>query len=48
VVDRLDIARNNRNRAIWKQALGGGGKARVCWAIDVPRWKQALYASLRG
>jgi len=48
VVDRLDIARNDRNRAIWKQALDGGRKARICWAIDVPRWKQALYAALGG
>ncbi len=48
VVDRLDIAGNDRNRATWKQALDGGRKARICWTIDVPRWKQALYASLRG
>jgi purine nucleosidase len=40
VVDRLDIAGNDRNRAIWKQALDGGRRARICWAIDVPRWKQ--------
>jgi len=48
VVDRLDIAGNDRNRAIWKQALDGGRKARICWTIDVPRWKQALYTALRG
>jgi hypothetical protein len=48
VVDRLDIAGNDRNRDIWKQALDGGGKARICWTIDVPRWKQALYGALRG
>ena len=48
VVDRLDIAGNDRNRAIWNPALDGGRKARICWAIDVPRWKRALYASLRG
>jgi len=48
VVDRLDIAQNHRNRTIWKQALDGGRKARICWTIDVPRWKQALYGALGG
>jgi purine nucleosidase len=48
VVDRLDIAGNDRNRGIWKQALDGGGTARICWEIDVPRWKQALYSALGG
>ena len=48
VVDRLDIAGNHRNRGIWKQALEGGRKARICWTIDVPRWKQSLYGALRG
>ena len=48
VVDRLDIAGNDRNRGIWKQALHGGRKARICWTIDVPRWKQALYTALGG
>ena len=47
VVDRLDIAGNHRNRDIWKQALEGP-KARICWTIDIPRWKQALYAALAG
>ena len=48
VVDRLDIAGNERNRANWKQAIDGGRKARICWTIDVPRWKLALYAALGG
>ena len=48
VVDRLDIAGNDRNRAVWKQALDGGRKAQICWTINVPRWKQALDAALRG
>jgi len=48
VVDRLEIAGNDRNRAIWKPALDGGRKARICWTIDVARWKQALYAALRA
>jgi hypothetical protein len=48
VVDRLDIAGNHRNNVIWKQAPDGGRKARICWTIDVPRWKHALYASLQA
>jgi purine nucleosidase len=48
VVDRLDIAGNGRNSAIWKQALDAGRKASICWTIDVPRWKQALYRALGG
>ncbi len=46
IVDRLDIAGNHRNRVIWKQALDGGHQATICWAIDVPRWKELLYRSL--
>ena len=46
VVDRLDIAGNDRNRAIWERALDGGRKARICWTIDVARWKQTLYAAV--
>lgn len=48
VVDRLNVAGNGRNQAIWKQALEGGRKASICWTIDVPRWKAALYSALRG
>jgi len=47
VVDRLNVAGNDRNRNTWKQALDGRHRARICWTIDVPRWKQALYAALR-
>jgi len=48
VVDRLNVAGNERNSAIWRQALHAGRQARICWEIDVPRWKQALYAALSG
>jgi purine nucleosidase len=46
VVDRLNIAGNDRNRAVWAPALRGGQKAKICWTIDNQRWKQALYAAL--
>jgi purine nucleosidase len=46
VVDRLNVAGDDRNRAVWESALPGP-KARVCWTIDNRRWKQALYRALR-
>jgi purine nucleosidase len=46
VVDRLNVAGDERNRGVWAQAIGGR-KSKVCWSIDNGRWKQALYAALR-
>ncbi len=46
IVDRLNVADDERNRAVWAPALEGG-KAKVCWSIDNARWKDALYAALR-
>ncbi len=43
VVDRLNVCGDERNREIWN----GAPRAGICWTIDVARWKQALYASLR-
>ena len=45
VVDRLNVADDERNRAVWADALQW--KARVCWTIDNARWKAALYQALR-
>jgi purine nucleosidase len=47
VVDRLNIAGDERNRDVWASRLAGGHKARVVWTIDNVRWKQALYATLK-
>jgi inosine-uridine nucleoside N-ribohydrolase len=44
VVDRLNVADDERNRAVWAAALQW--KARVCWSIDNRRWKAALYCAL--
>jgi purine nucleosidase len=46
VVDRLNVAANERNRDVWAASLAAGHKAKVFWAIDNVRWKQALYAAL--
>jgi hypothetical protein len=46
VVDRLNVAHDERNREVWASSLAGGHKAKVFWTIDNARWKQALYAAL--
>lgn len=46
LVDRLNVAEDERNRAVWAPVLKGR-KAKVCWSIDNRRWKEALYAALR-
>ena len=47
VVDRLNVADDERNRGIWRDALQCGRKTKVCWAIDNQRWKSALYRALQ-
>jgi len=47
VVDRLNVAANERNRGVWGSRLATGHKAKIVWSIDNRRWKAALYAALR-
>jgi inosine-uridine nucleoside N-ribohydrolase len=47
VVDRLHVAGNDRNQAVWAPVLCEGVKAKVVWTIDNARWKQALFSALR-
>ena len=47
VVDRLNVAHDVRNRAVWAHQLANGNKAKIFWTIDNARWKQALFAALR-
>jgi purine nucleosidase len=47
VVDRLGVAADERNRAVWQPLLQNEPNASVCWEIDIPRWKELLYQSLR-
>jgi purine nucleosidase len=42
VVDRLGVAEDARNRAVWAEA----GKHTVVWEMDVPGWKRALFEAL--
>jgi len=47
VVDRLNVAQDERNRAVWASVLSKGNKAKVCWTLDAERWKAALFSALR-
>jgi purine nucleosidase len=47
VIDRLNVAEDDRNREAWSQALRAKRRSNVCWYIDCKRWKDALFASLR-
>src|SRR5207253_3032591 len=46
VVDRLDVAGDERNKSLWEWALRAQVKTHVCWTLDVDGWKRALYAAL--
>jgi purine nucleosidase len=46
VVDRLNVSADDRNQAVWSQVLKHK-KAKVDWAIDNRRWKEALFAALK-
>jgi purine nucleosidase len=46
VVDRLNVAEDERNRNEWADVIAKETKARICWTMDAGRWKQALFAAL--
>lgn len=46
VIDRLNVAEDQRNRQVWAEALARGRKAKVIWSIDNARWKKTLYGAL--
>jgi purine nucleosidase len=46
VVDRLGVSGDERNRAVWGEAMERGRRVRVCWAIDIAGWKAALKRAL--
>jgi purine nucleosidase len=47
VVDRLDVASDDRNKLVWAGVLSKNNKAKVCWTLDNRRWKNALVSALR-
>jgi purine nucleosidase len=46
VVDRLNVAPDERNREVWATRLSTGRKAKIVWTVDNARWKRSLYAAL--
>jgi purine nucleosidase len=46
LVDRLNVAADDRNRTVWAEVLSKGHRTRVCWTIEAKRWKQALFSAL--
>ena len=47
IVDRLNVAADDRNKAVWAPVLNKGPNAKVCWTIDTKRWKEALVSALQ-
>jgi len=47
VVDRLNVAADERNRSVWADVIHHQRKAKICWTIDTRRWKEALFLALR-
>ncbi len=47
VIDRLDVAADARNQAVWSEVLTQGRKQTVVWELDIPGWKQSLLQALR-
>jgi len=47
VVDRLNVAKDERNQPVWSPVVRAGPKAKIFWTIDSKRWKQALFAALQ-
>jgi len=46
VVDRLNVAGDDRNRETWRDVLGKSHKTKICWTINAKRWKEALFRAL--
>ena len=46
VVDRLGVAEDERNRAVWNDVVERGRKHQVVWEMDIPGWKRALFKAL--
>jgi purine nucleosidase len=46
VVDQLGVSTDERNRPVWRYSQERANVT-VCWTLDAPRWKEALYSVLR-
>jgi len=46
VVDRLNVAGDERNREVWAEQLERRRKAKIVWTIENKKWKEELYRKL--
>ena len=46
VVDRLNVSGDARNEREWSEVHARAKKVKVCWKLDVDRWKRALMEAL--
>lgn len=46
VVDRLGVAQDERNRAVWASLIPHKPNVRVVWKVDAAHWKSILYHTL--
>ena len=46
IVDRLNVAHDENNRAAWADALAVGVKAHICWTYDAAAYKAMLRRAL--
>ena len=47
VVDKLNLADDERNAPVWRELLSQTSKPAICWELDAKRWKAMLYQLLR-
>ncbi|MCY3831474.1 MAG: nucleoside hydrolase [Chloroflexi bacterium] len=47
VVDKLNLADDERNAPVWRDLLAIPRKPLICWDLDALRWKNLLYDLLR-
>ncbi|HEY3626597.1 MAG TPA: nucleoside hydrolase [Terracidiphilus sp.] len=47
VVDRLGVAADPRNFRTWSSVIETGHTIEICWKLDVPGWKSALFDALK-
>ncbi|HVO61062.1 MAG TPA: nucleoside hydrolase [Terriglobales bacterium] len=47
VVDRLNVAKDERNQTVWSAALANNRQSKICWTMDTKRWKAALFRALK-
>jgi purine nucleosidase len=46
VVDRLNVSGDARNEREWSEVHARAKRVKVCWKLDVDRWKRALMEAL--